>query len=138
MADSFDVCNNVLTSLARLIESMITYLVNVHNAPKERIALSSELAGLQNLLHLLESRLRASNPSDSWFSSIRALGIQDGALDGLRHSLEKLVTRLGGTSAITRGRRLTWKFDKSDIKDILQRVERIKSLVLLALTDDLR
>jgi hypothetical protein len=123
---------NVFSALIQLTESMISYLANVHAAPKVRIALSSELAGLLNLLQLLDNRLKASNSSDPWLSSIRAL-------DQLRHSLQKLVTKLGGTSAIAMaGRSLTWKFDKAEIKDILQRVERIKSLVSLALTDDLR
>jgi hypothetical protein len=138
MSSSLEVCNNVLTALIQLAESMIFYLANVHHTLKECIALSSELTGLLNLLQLLENHLKASDSSDAWFSLIRALGIQDGALDQLRYSLQKLVVKLGDTLLIAMpGRSLTWKFDKAEIKDILQCIERIKSLVSLALTDDL-
>jgi hypothetical protein len=127
-----------IAGLMQLTASMISYLCDVNNAPKERITFSSEISGLHNLLLLLQNRLKASNSTDPWFSSIRTLGIQHGPLDRFRSDLQKLATKLGDESTLRElGRRLTWKFDKAEIKDILLHIERIKSLVSLALTDDL-
>jgi hypothetical protein len=74
MADSLNVCTNVLTTLIHLTESMVTYLRNVNNAPKERVALLSELGGLLNLLQLLENRVKVPVPLIHGFPLFVRLG----------------------------------------------------------------
>jgi hypothetical protein len=138
MPDSLEISGNVFTAVIQLTRSLNAYVIDVHHAPEERLALSSQLGSLLNLLLILQNRMKESSSTDPWSDSIRALGIQNGPVDQLRSSLLKAVTKVGNMSGTSSKERLKWRFNKQEIENILQHVERIKSLVNLALTDDLR
>lgn len=119
-----------ITELAGVI---LSYLNDVHGALAERLTFLSELSGLDSILFLVKTRLDESNFSDPWFTSIRALVITDGPLDQFRSALAQLVIKLEKSGLI----RLLWKWRKLEVKETLQRIEQIKSLVSFALNDDL-
>lgn len=140
MADPLSISASVV-ALIQFTEFFVVYLAEVRNAPRERIAFSSEISGLQNLLNLLERRIDESNPNDVWFESIRALADKGGCVDQFQSELKHLKNKLDypDISSLKMVRKmLTWKWGKSEVESILRSIERMKALISLALTDDLR
>jgi len=74
---------------------------------------------------------------DPWFTAIRALNVENGPLDQYKQALEQLRSRIDvGNGPQNIKRRLVWKFSKAEVAAILVRMERLKSLVSIALEND--
>lgn len=115
-----------------------SYLNAMKDAPKERARLAAEVYDLCSLLSRLRYRVYEARSVDPWFEVVRKLGVDNGPLNDFEIMLEWLNSRLvpvGGLKKV--GKILTWKFDKSDINDMLAKMERLKTLIALALADDL-
>jgi hypothetical protein len=130
----------LVASIVQLIDSttkVVKYLNDVRDAPKDRARLAQEAASLLALLTSLRYRVEESNPTDSWFSGVRSLGGPGGLLEQFREAMEKLATRLRPDSGIKKvGKALFWTLEKDEINAILFKIERIKTLVGLALQND--
>lgn len=126
-----------ITALLEVIGIIIGYLNDVRDASEDRFKFAMELYGLNNLLTVLRNRVKDAT-GDSWFATVRALGVENGPLDQFRSNIVRLASKLEPVDGIEKVKRaLTWKFDKTEIVDILSRIERIKTLVSLALENDL-
>ena len=124
-------------AVLQLTAKVIGYLNDVKNAPNECEKCMIEISNLQSLLISLRYRLQKGQAGDSWFTAIQALNNKNGPLDQFKQALEKLLSRVeiqDGVQEIKR--RLLWKFKKEEVASILARIERLKSLVSLALEDD--
>ena len=97
----------------------------------------SEISHLDTLLTLLEARVKQAKRGDPWFAAVLALG--DGPLNQLKSHLDQLALRLEPAKGFIQGmkNRVTWVLDKTEVMDLLSKIERTKTLVTLALTDDL-
>ncbi|KAJ9602544.1 hypothetical protein H2200_013087 [Cladophialophora chaetospira] len=125
------------TSLIAVLELTVTlmkYVNDVRNAPKERAQLAREASNVYALLTSLRFRVEDAKGDDPWFSQIKLLASENGALSQFRTILEKLVTRLDPSSKL---KDLLWKFNKPEIEEALAQIERLKSLINLALANDL-
>ncbi|MCJ1247069.1 hypothetical protein MMC30_004280 [Trapelia coarctata] len=129
---------SVLQLTLQLTSAVIGYLNDVKDAPKECQQCTIEISNLQSLLITLRYRLQQGKADDPWFTSVRALNIENGPLDQFKQALEQLLSRVeiqdGGVQEIKR--RLLWKFKKGEVFSILARIERLKTLVILALGND--
>ena len=115
----------------------IKYLNDVKSAPKERATLAREAISLLALLTDLRYRLEEAKSTDPWFTSVRSLGVQGGPLDQFEKAMEKLARKLKPESGIRKfGKSLFWTLDQSDINSVLSKIERLKTLVGLALQND--
>jgi hypothetical protein len=124
-------------AVLQLTGSAITYLSDVKNAPKECRQCTVEAANLQNLLVNLRYRLEEGQSDDPWFITVRSLNVENGPLDQYKQALEQLLSKVqveDGPQKLKR--RLLWKFSKAEIAGILERMERLKSLVSVALEMD--
>ena len=123
-------------SIAQLIgvtTKTIKYLNNVKDAPKDRAKLLKEASSLLSLLINLNCTLEGANPTESWLGTAQSQGLKD-VLDLLRRSLEELAKKLKPEHGMkSLGRRLVWPLDKKEIMETLAKIERVKSLVELAL-----
>jgi hypothetical protein len=133
MAEPLGIAASIIAVL-QLTASVIEYLQAVHDAPKDRISFLSEVSGLHHLLLALQDRVDNTNAEDLWRTQVRQLGVRDGPLDQFKSHLERLVSKFGPAAGLRR--RLTWKFNKAEIEGIISKIERIKMLVSLALTND--
>ncbi|KAN0073009.1 hypothetical protein V8E54_009123 [Elaphomyces granulatus] len=128
------------TSTVQLIGALTTvfiYFNDVKNAPKERATLARETTSLLALLTDLRFRLEETKLTDPWFTNIRSLGVENGPLDQFKGALEDLVRKFKPRSGIGRiGWTLRWTLDKNEINDTLLKIERLKTLVSLALQND--
>ena len=62
----------------------------------------------------------------------------NGPLDQLHQAFKRIVTKIEPADGIRRlGKQIKWKFEKTEVDEILTRIERLKSLINLALANDL-
>jgi hypothetical protein len=113
---------------------LMKYVNEVRKAPTERVQLAREVGNIYGLLTSLRFRVEDAQNDDPWFSQVKLLAIQHGALSQFHSVLEKLVAKLKSSSKL---KDLLWKFNKPEIDEALSRIERLKSLVNLALANDL-
>jgi hypothetical protein len=127
-------------SIVQLIDvttKAIKYLNDVKDAPKDRAKLAKEATSLLVLLTDLRYRVEEAKSTDSWFTGVRSLGVEGGPLDQLKEAMEELARKLKPETTIKKfGKMLLWTLDKNKISDILSKIERLKTLVILALDKD--
>ena len=130
-------------SIVQLIDATTKayiYLNEVKHATKERAELAMEAANLVPLLTGLRNRVeKAGDDSEqNWINNIKKLGEPDGPLEQFQGIMLKLQSKLRpatGMKAV--GKRLVWSFDKDEVKEYFSQIERFKSLIQLALQDDM-
>jgi hypothetical protein len=126
-----------LVSLVQLTSDIVSYLKDVKDAHEDRATIYDELIALRTLLAPLEKRVRRSQAEDPWLSSVCALGAPNGLLEQLRNDLLHLLHKLRPVEGAKKVQKMiTWKFTKDDVNNTLNRIERIKTCVELALQND--
>jgi hypothetical protein len=130
----------LVASIIQLIDATTTaikYLNDVKDAPKDRAALAREGSSLLALLTDLRYRLEEAESTDPWFNSVRSLGVEGGPLEQFKDVMEELARKLKPEAGIKKfGKALIWTLDKNAIGNILSKIERLKTLVSLALQKD--
>jgi hypothetical protein len=125
-------------AVLQLTASVIGYLNDVQNAPKECRQCTIEACKIQTLLTNLRFRLEDVQAGRPWFAAVQALDIENGPLDQYKQALEQLLSMVETQHDIQKvKRRLLWNFKKDEVVSILARMERLKSLVSTALANDL-
>jgi hypothetical protein len=126
-----------IIAVLQLTGTVVGYLNDVKDAPKECQQCKIEASNLENLLKDLLCRLMQGQTGDPWFTATQALDVEDGPLDQYKQALEQLRSRVEIQDGVQKfKRRLLWKFRKEEIGSILARMERLKSLVSIALEND--
>lgn len=133
--DPLSITASIITIL-QLSNEVVGYLNDVKNASKDRVKCTVEASNTYSLLVSLRFRLEGSS-NEPWYNAVRALGIENGPLDQFKQALEQLRTRMTGESTLKKvGDALMWKFSKEEVTNILGRIERLKTLVGVALQMD--
>jgi hypothetical protein len=127
-----------IIAILQLSNKVIGYLNDIKDASKERAKCAVEAANLHSLLTNLRYRLEDEDAGTPWFTAIRALDVEKGPFDQFKHSLELLRDRMtDATGHLGHVRNaLSWKFKKEEVDRILQSMERLKTLVGIALQMD--
>jgi hypothetical protein len=133
---------SVTASVIALVEFtgvIIGYLNNVKDASKDRARCAIELSNVSSLLVALIYRLDEASTNDGWYTEVQSLAAANGPIDQYRSALEQLQSKLTSTAASglkAIGTALAWKFNKEEVTNILTRIERLKSLIQIALEMD--
>lgn len=126
-----------IIAILQLSNKVVEYLTNVKDASKERQTCAIEVLNLHSLLLTLEFNLQGENANSSWHIAVRALAVENGPLDQFKQALETLQTRMtDGGRLKNAGDILMWKFKKEEVASILGRIERLKTLVGIAIQRD--
>lgn len=126
-----------IIAVLQLTATVFGYLNDVQNAPEECKQCTIEVSNLQSLLVGLRYRLEQGQAGDPWFTAVQALSIKNGPLDQYKQALEQLLSKVESQDSIEKvKRRLLWKFKKEEVAIIQARMERLKSLVSIALEND--
>lgn len=127
-----------IAAVLQLTGTVLSYLNDVNNASKDRAKIAIEASIVYSLFTALKYRLEEADPTDPWYRGVRSLGVDDGPLDQFKTALELLASKLApGNNFKKFGRTLMWTFTKQEVADILSKIERLKTLVNLALANDL-
>ncbi|KAK4695531.1 hypothetical protein P7C71_g2236, partial [Lecanoromycetidae sp. Uapishka_2] len=126
-----------IVSIVSATAQTVQYLNDVKDAPKDRGKISQEAISLLGLLTSLRDRLDNADPTEPWFARLLSLGTDGGPLKQYEKTLEEVAAKLRTKSGIMQiGQRLLWTLDKKQAKDILERIERLKTLIGIALQED--
>lgn len=118
--------------------TLISYINEVKNASPEQAKVAIEASNLYSLLTTLRFRVNEARGDGEWFNQVRLLGTENGPLDQFKDILETMVKQLSGSRKRDQIKSaLLWKFTKKEVEDTLARMERLKSLINCALTNDL-
>jgi hypothetical protein len=125
-----------IIAVLQATKGVISYSKETKDAPKELKKVYEEARSLVILLHELKDLVAAQHSPDSWLRTTSGLAVRDGPLDQYRKALEILVPTSTGHGLRKVGQVLTWKFYKQEVVALLSQIERIKSLVQIALEMD--
>ena len=128
-----------IVGLAAVTLKVIKYVSSVKDSSSERRSLKEESEGLLQLLDSLQNTLDDAGQSATCFESIKALIAPKGPLDQLREALEQLNKKVEPKRSVKDyARALTWTLDKDHCNEVLGKIERVKSLISLALQGETR
>jgi hypothetical protein len=106
------------------------------DASTDRIQFTADIENLSGLLVALLSRIDESS-ADPWPANVQALAGQDGLIYQYRLALEELKDKISPGHGIKKTTKIVfWKKIKDDAERILSKIERLKSLVLIALENN--
>ncbi len=125
-------------TLLQLTTNIITYLGEVHSATEDRRQLLAEISSIAGSLYVLKDSAEQAKSDDQVSNVLTTLAVPSGPLEQLTATLEHLAAKLMPTDGFGRkiGKALVWPFQKAETKDILLKIERQKSLLILALQND--
>lgn len=127
-----------IIAVLQLTATLVTYANDVKDAPKDRARFAIEASSLSSLLTSLRYGIEEGrSKSEDWFKEVESLGRPGGPLDQYKTALEMLKDKIQNRNGLAGvGYALLWKFSKEEVASILQRIERIKSLIQIALQMD--
>ncbi|KAF2867352.1 ankyrin repeat-containing domain protein [Massariosphaeria phaeospora] len=126
-----------IVAVLQLSAKVLAYLNDVKDASKDRAKCAIEVSNLHSLLLNLRFRLEEGTANTPWYTAIRALAVENGPLDQFKQALETLQTTMTGRGRLKMASdALVWKFKKEEVASILVRIERLKTLVEIALQTD--
>jgi hypothetical protein len=136
--DPLSISISVLT-LLQLTEKFISYIKQTKNARKEQARVLGEMSSLVWLLRELQECIDEHSSRDLWLLATSGLTTRGGPLDQYKHTLETLASKIIPRHGLHKaGQVLVWKFSKEEVNGLLSQIERVKSLVLIALELDHR
>lgn len=120
------------------LTSVVTgYIHGSKDATDDRRKLVSELSSMSQILMILQDQLQERLDDLQWSSSLRVLNSEDGPLDQFRDSLEILAHKLEPVKGLARvGKALAWPFQKKEVQEVLNSLERQKGLFGLVRQND--
>jgi Cdc6-like AAA superfamily ATPase len=133
--DPLSIASGIIAVL-QVTNEVIGYLKDTKDAPKELTKICEEAKDLVILLYQLKDLVAEQNSHDTWLQTTSGLTAPKGPLDQYREALEILVPKITGRGLRKVGQVLSWKFSREEVMALLSRIERIKSLVQIALEMD--
>jgi hypothetical protein len=125
-----------IIAVLQLSAKVLAYLNDVKDASKDRAQCAIEASNLHSLLLNLRFRLEEGG-SELWCTAVRALAVENGPLDQFKQALEMLATKMTEGGRLKKASEaLIWKFKKEEVTSILGRMERLKTLIEIALQMD--
>jgi hypothetical protein len=136
MADALSVSASII-AVINLTTSAIQCIRDIAHAPKECSEILIEVCATSGILYALRDSVSQARDDQTWMATIQWLGVPNGPLARFQIALECLLSHVGPTNGLRKaGRVLTWPFKKEEARDILNSIERQKSLLILALQND--
>lgn len=127
----------IIIAVLQLTGELTKYVNDIRHATSEQKKLVVEASNLYDLLTNLRFRVEEAQTNDPWFNHVKLLHVENGPLAQFKNALEKMVDRIA--PARTRDRvmpAVTWKWTRNEVEEILKQMERVKTLITIALTND--
>ena len=136
MADPLSISASII-AVIQLAGTVVKYLNDVKTAAQDHQRILSELSSTSGVLVLLKDLAERSQCGDAWSLTIKSLNVPNGPLEQFKTALEHLALKLAPAIGLKKvGKALAWPFQKAEIQDILNMIERQRSLFNLALQND--
>lgn len=126
-----------VTALLKLTKDVVFYFKEARDASDERKKFVREISGLSGMLTTLIDFVNEEDPDDPWLLAVLELVGKDGPFDQFASALQQLKAKIAPTSGVRKlGQILLWKQIKEDVQILLSQIERLKTLVGVALEVD--
>ncbi|KAJ7582111.1 hypothetical protein C8J56DRAFT_832326 [Mycena floridula] len=137
-----DVAASII-ALMQGAQALFNYVVDVREGFHARAELLESLGPLPSLLNTLVVKVQPPCQNTELVSTANLLCSPEGPFTQLQALMDRLHTKLGRSSASSTSRTqkvlqaLKWSIDKGEVAELMQKIERVKSLITLALQNDL-
>ena len=126
-----------VTALLKLTKDVVFYFKEARDASDERKKFVREISGLSGMLTTLIDFVNEEDPDNPWLLAVLELVANDGPFDQFASALQQLKAKIAPTSGMRKlGQILIWKHIKEDVQTLLSQIERLKTLVGVALEVD--
>jgi hypothetical protein len=134
MADPLSISASIV-AVVQVSVTVFKYLGDIQSTTRDVGRLKIEIDSLQTVLLPALDHLRRDQ--DDKAVLMRFLHAQNGPLRELRAMLESIEKKLSPSAGFNKARRaMTWPFQKSEIADIIAKIERQKTVFILTLQLD--
>jgi hypothetical protein len=117
--------------------TVVGYLNDVKGASENCSRILTEATNAIGLLYILSGLVDKAGSEETWLDATRSLGVPSGPLEQFKLALERLATRLGPAAGLSKGsKKLVWPFKEKEVLDILNTIERQKTLFMIAIHND--
>ena len=126
-----------IVALLQLTSTILGYLSDVKEGPKELQRIWLEISSVLTILIMLQDQADQSEENDSFSSTLRSLNMPDGPFTQFHATMERLSSKLAPVEGWRKIRKaFKWQIEKEEIYEILNTIERHKSLFSLARQND--
>jgi hypothetical protein len=126
-----------IIALLKLTKDVVLYIKEAKDALDERKKFVRETASLSGMLNTLLDFINEESQNDPWLYAISDLIARDGLFDQYTLALQLLKNKMAPTVGVCKlGQALVWKHVKEDIHSLLSQIERLDTLVGIALDSD--
>ncbi|KAI9768838.1 MAG: hypothetical protein M1840_004652 [Geoglossum simile] len=127
-----------IIAITTLAKNVVSYLNDMKDASKEQARVTAEISTVDALLTPLQYRIKSTQSGDPWFTEVQRLGVKGGPLEQFKSTLMQLKSKVEQPDRYKKAvGLLSWTFSKTEVSAMLSRVERVKTLVSLALANDI-
>lgn len=124
-------------SLIELLSNTYEFLRAIKDGLTERKELLFEISWLHGMLHTLRNFIDIEKDNIEWLTSLAELYKADGPMQQLQYVLEQLRLKVHPSKTLASATRTVfWKNERERVKDSLAKIERLKSLIQMALNLD--
>jgi hypothetical protein len=136
MADPLSISASIIAIL-QLTGTVVQYLRDIEGASEDRQTVLNEVSSNSGVLSLLKELADRLSLDDDWFITIKSLYGPGGALEKYEVMLQRLAAKLKPAEGMKKlGKSLIWPFQKGEIREILNSMQRQHNLFNLALQND--
>ena len=135
MADPLSISASIV-ALLQITATVIGYVTDVSGANADCARIRDEMTAIHPVLKALKEKVdeAVAQGTDDSFKTLKALG---DPLDKFKKTMDSLEAKLEDHKGWRRvGDALVWPFRKSDVKEILDSIERYKGIFSLAMQND--
>jgi hypothetical protein len=126
-----------IIAVLQLSNKVLRYLYDVKDASRDRTQCTVEILNLCSLLYKLRDHAEEADATQPWYTAVYGIAAQNGPLDQFKQALETLQAKMTDGGRLKKvGEALLWNFKKEETAGILARIERLKTLVEVALQMD--
>jgi len=136
MADPLSITAGII-AVVGAVNKVIEYLNDVKNSSQGYQTCLTELSNSVPLLYRLNGRLYEPGSNEAWYDSVRSLAGGDGPLAQYRMALEALLKKVQPAKGLQKVvKALTWTHVKAEVETVMNKIERLKNLIHIALEMD--
>jgi hypothetical protein len=126
-----------IIAILQLSGTVVQYLNGMKDAHKDRQIILDEVSSAIGILFLLKDHAERARCGDAWFVTAKSLNTPEGPLKQFKMALQRLELKLAPVGGLKKvGNALIWPFQKGEIREIFNTIERQKALFNLALQND--
>lgn len=129
-----------IITVLQLSTDVVKYIIRVTGHSKDRKRLREEVLACESILLCLQDNVDDPNQESHWIQKVQALEESpETPLYRLSVILNVIKTKLEPKRGLEKVKAaLKWPFDEKELQMLIEAIEREKSLLQLALTDECR